>query len=427
MATETLSFCCPHCKVRLTVPSSLAGVTGPCPSCKASITAPLVTTIKTASPPPKSFEVPAPAPAPVPAAGTKAAGGSKIRPEPRKLPERPPTEPIQPRRSTDDDQLRQSIPLAPPADDPRSSRLVHALLPASFSALAVTIVYLLLYFFLPDGPRQRIKQAQRPLDLSAAKPAATSPVFPASPAPAAPPEPTVPAEENVESAETALRPADESPALAANALLEAFLKAPDAASRVGMVEPAATEQELAGTLLARPLPEVAQIFSELPQENPMEQLTEYPYRVSFFAEGQRNIDYAVVVRQRGNQPPKVFLPAFLDLVGGRLDSFVATPNDSDPARFHVILEAVSGCHDKSVPNGDHKFTFKLLPSPFGRETARSYVSVGSRFKAMVEDPSSSLRWGLRIRATVTLQWNHMEDPDHPYLELLDINALSWNP
>ena len=41
MATETLTFFCSACGIRLTVPASLAGVAGPCPSCRAQIQAPL--------------------------------------------------------------------------------------------------------------------------------------------------------------------------------------------------------------------------------------------------------------------------------------------------------------------------------------------------------------------------------------------------
>lgn len=40
MAIETITFSCPACGIKLTVPSSLAGVSGPCPTCRAQIQAP---------------------------------------------------------------------------------------------------------------------------------------------------------------------------------------------------------------------------------------------------------------------------------------------------------------------------------------------------------------------------------------------------
>lgn len=306
-----------------------------------------------------------------------------------------------------------------------SSRITRAILPAIFSALAVSIVYLLLYFYLPNGPRQTLLAAERPLVVPPPRQYTPAPEPPEElevqnqqPVPRPPlPEPPLPQPKSH----------GELPGVIAANVLNSFLTATDAASRVGLVEPAATEEQLASTFLKGPLPEVAQTFSELPRYNAVEQVTDFPFRVSFFIEGQRNVDFAILVRQRGEQPPKVYLPAFLDLVGGRLSKFTKQPNNSPPEVFHVILEAVAGCHEEGIPDSDRKFTFKLLPSPYGRETARAYVSIGSRFKKLVDNPESALRWGLRIRASVTLQWNYSEDPEQPYLELLDINSLDWNP
>ena len=215
------------------------------------------------------------------------------------------------------------------------------------------------------------------------------------------------------------------PAVLANQVLDAFLRATDAASRVKWVEPAVSAEELAATLLGGPLPEIAQIYSDLPQQRPAEQLTDYPYRVSFVMKGRPNLDFAILVRQRGTQAPKVFLPAFLDLAGGRLADFTATPNPGPPVSFHVILEPVIGCHDENVPGPDRKFTFKLLASSFGKETARAYASNGSPLRRLVEEPAYPIRWGVRGRATVTIRWNHEEDPARPYLELVEINSTDW--
>ena len=463
----------------------MAGVQGPCPSCRATITAPPLAadpatvepdaaptaptaptapsgTLPPANPPPASpqprrisrrgesgvriglIATPHPAtpaepttraildastaaPRPMTVAPAVPVDAPRLKSESRP-PSAPPGNPPLPNlRSTEDQSLKRStrIPTHPPR---RPTPVFQALVPAVFSALAVIVVYLLLYFFLPFGPAKQLSEANRPLSVAPPAPVSNRKVpatLPTSTRSTTPPAPKQPAA--AEPIAEASAEAEESPAVLANQLLDSFLRAPDAASRVGMVEPAVSESELAATLLKAPLPEVAQIFSDLPQHDPAEQRTDYPYRVSFFVPGKPNVDYAVLVRQRGTQAPKVYLPAFLDLAGGRLAEFTTRPNQRPPGVFHVILEPVIGCHEDGVPNPARKFTFKLLSSPFGRETSRAYAANGSRFRRIVEDPTSPIRWGIRGRATITVQWNHAEDPAMPYLELVDINSPDWNP
>jgi hypothetical protein len=353
--------------------------------------------------------------------------GHRIKPEPRKRKERAAATPISPRHSTADESLRRSE-MAYSGGNPGTSRILRASGAAAFCAAATTVSYLLIYFFLPTGPARKIKDASKPLVIPPGKIAAQSPQTPPPAAESAPAQP-LQAPESVAAEEALPAPGSEpkeSPAILANGVLDSFLAGKDAASRVGLVEPAATEEELAATLLKGPLPEIARILPDLPQRDAVEQFTDYPYRVSFFLENGRNVDFTVVVRQRGEQSPKIFLPAFLDLAGGRLSAFAKEPNTSDPVTFHVILDPLSVCHDENVPGADRKITFKLLPSMFGKEIARAYVSSGSRFAQMVGDPNSSLRWGVRMRATITVQWNHTEDPQKPYLELMNISSLNWN-
>lgn len=353
--------------------------------------------------------------------------GHRIKPEPRKRKERAAAAPISPRHSTADESLRRSE-LAYSGSNPGTSRILRASGAAAFCAAATTVSYLLIYFFLPTGPAKKIKEASRPLAIPPGKIAAQSPQ-PSPPSAESAPAQPLQAPESVAAEEAIPAPGSEpkeSPAIVANTVLDSFLAGKDAASRVGLVEPAATEEELAATLLKGPLPEIARILPDLPQRDAVEQFTDYPYRVSFFLENGRNVDFTVVVRQRGEQSPKIFLPAFLDLAGGRLSAFAKEPNTSDPVTFHVILDPLSVCHDENVPGAERKITFKLLPSMFGKEIARAYVSSGSRFAQMVGDPNSSLRWGVRMRATITVQWNHTEDPQKPYLELMNISSLNWN-
>jgi len=367
-------------------------------------------------------------PVPVPTAAaveapTPVPEGPKIRTEPRQLPERGHAAPISPKRSTADDLLKPRPVTYISRGSSRPSRVFHSLVPATFIAAAGVIVYLLLYFYYPDGPGRRLRDANLPLVVTprSEQPVVVTPsVAPDQAGVAATPvddavPPPVPPVEKV------------SPGITANDVIDAFLKAKDAASRVEMLEPPTSVEELEKTLLRGPLPEVSQVFSDLQRKNSIEGFTDYPYRVSFVVEGRPNTDFAVLVRQRGNQPPKVYLPAFLDLVGGRLSTFTRQPNTLDPARFHVILRPEIGCHEDGIPNPDRKFTLKLLSSNFGKETARAYCSNNSRFREMMEKPDYPIRWGVRVPATITIQWNHKEDPTMPYLELIDINSPDWNP
>jgi hypothetical protein len=446
MAAETLTFICPRCQIRLNVPASMAGVTGPCPGCREQITAPrlfmpLPGDPVTAPRPPEAVHgvaVPAASP-PVPPVKSPCAGaaGPRIRPEPRRTQERLP--PLKPIRSTDDPLFsRGEVPaLRQTPGGRRPYRWVHVLYPAIFLALAATIVGLLLFHYGPGGPGQQILRLSGPLE--DVPPAGTG--SPADRLIEAPLEDSFedPLEEPLADpagtgsstpgpTESSILPnSEKSPAVLANELLDAFLAAPDAASRIDMVEPAASEPELAATLLKGPLPAVARVSPDLPQQHAEEQMTDYPFRVSFFIKDAPTVEFAVLVRQRGAQPPRVFLPAFLDLVGGRLTEFTRQPNRRPPAVFHVHLEPIDGCYEKNVPGADRKFTLKLLPGPVGKETARAYAANASRFREQMESPSSPLRWGIRRRATVTLQWNHKEDPERPYLELVDINSPDWNP
>lgn len=306
--------------------------------------------------------------------------------------------------------------------------------PMLFSSLAAALVYLLLYFFLPAGPGRRLVEAARPLSPATRPPAAAGDAVASPPqdnprADSREPVLVVPALPAVRAREAlaAETPVKVSPAVLANRTLDAFLRATDAAGRVAWVDPPSSVEELAPTILGGPLPEVAQIHSDLPQQRPAEQWTDYPYRVSFVRKGRPNLDIAILVRQRGAQTPKVFLPAFLDLAGGRLADFTTAPNREQAAKFHVILEPVIGCHEDKIPDPDGKFTFKLLASPFGKETARSYASNDSRLRRLVEEPAYPIRWGVRGRATVTIRWNHEEDPTRPYLELVEINSPDWTP
>jgi hypothetical protein len=451
MPAETLTFSCVHCQTRLTVRAALAGVTGPCPSCRGTITAPpasaespdlalapegLPAVEAVPSPVSRNSSATTSEVGPSPSPGSEEddterdllpSGGPRIRPEPRNLPDRPQIIPIPARHSTSDRHLSNRGATIHDATR-RPFRLLHALLPAAYVALAVGVVGSLLYFYAPGSPGQRMKQATRPLVVQG--PAKGTPPAPRTafvPAAQVPESPEADEDEDRSIAPDSSDDRSASPAIAAYDMLESFLQAEDAASRLNQVEPAATEEELAATLLGGKLPPFFEIAPDPPRQQPDEEMTEFPYRVSFVAKDAPNHEFGILVRQRGSQPPRVFLPAFLDLVGGRLSTFTAKPNTLPPARFHVYLAPIAECYEKDIPGADRKFTLKLMASPVGKETARAYAANASRLRQLVDDPNYPIRWGMLRRATVSVRWNHQEDPARPFLELVDITSPNWNP
>ncbi len=59
--------------------------------------------------------------------------------------------------------------------------------------------------------------------------------------------------------------------------------------------------------------------------------------------------------------------------------------------------------------------------------ARAYASRHSELCRALETPDGDIRLDTRPRATVTLGWNHVDDPARPFLELREIRALEWEP
>ena len=136
------------------------------------------------------------------------------------------------------------MPRAPSNVPRRPARMPNVLFPVLFSSIAAALVYFLLYFFLPSGPAKKLAEASRPIPGPATKaesvPNPPVMVKPAAPLAATPPPvlvvPAIPAP--LPNERPGLRTDGPPPAVVANEMLDAFLRAKDAAGRVDMVEPA---------------------------------------------------------------------------------------------------------------------------------------------------------------------------------------------
>jgi hypothetical protein len=433
MASDNITFNCPSCGIRLSVPSALAGVEGPCPSCSASIRAPLTAALPTVEEPPFEPILAKPALPAMPQASEVPPPGPRIRPEPRELPERDPEarQPITPRKSTEDQALRR-YPVQMERRERGSRSLYRLMVPIGFITVVVLVILSIFLTSRRNGtlinrplvvlpPAYRDGSTPKPkADDALSRPMASDASIPETRAPlppAAVPNLEVPPPLD-------LLPDSLSPNHLAGQVLEEFLQAKDAATRAPLCEPQISEQAMAGTILAGPMPEVEKIDPESSRENTVEGFTEFLFEVILKQDG-KSVQYSMVVRKRGDQPPKVYIDPVLDLMGGRLTKFASTPG-KEIGTFHVVLEAISGCYEHGMPDADHKHTFKLMRGQLGRDIARAYIVKDSRFQKMLEDPDSPLHWGARLKSTVSLRWNMTEDPAHPYLEVIDIKAFDWD-
>ena len=440
MANESITFLCPACGIKLTVPGSLAGVTGPCPSCGTLIQAPYPAAYQPMpayQPPPGPAAcqpIPPPttpvdqAPPPVPTTSPAA-----LRPEPRQLPNRPGHgEPVakqmpEPHRSSET--AKAPLPLA--RHPHLRTRLIRFLLPLLFLTAMVAVVF---------GVRtildHQTKNAAAP---GSVKPTAGLPILaevsrpprtPREPEQNAIPTLPVPLPEQPSITEPAQSLPDglepTTPGMVAMEVLEKFLAAKTLAERLPMIETQTPEAELAKSCLAGPLPATSRIEIDAQESNAVEQVVDFYHNVDFDADDKPINPQTILVRTRGTGGPKVVVDPFLDSFGGRLAAYAKTPSDKAGV-FQVTISAVASCNDEHVPNREKKLTLKLLPRDNTKEIARAYFGRQSKIGKMLEDGTYSLSYGKAKACTVMLRWNVEDKPDMPYLEAIDLKTLDWNP
>ncbi len=453
MANETITFYCPACGIKLTVPASLAGVTGPCPTCRTQIQAPIplsppvqqipAAPAYQASPPP-AYQAPvtyaptgmpaAPAPPQAPAyqEPPPTAAPPVLKPEPRQLPNRTHSEEVVARQmpagngQSSDPKKLQAAPL--PRHPHRTSPLVRVAMFLLFLLAAAVLVYGVLKILnmepgqnTPSGtsPNQTepVSSDKAPQAAAETKPLITTPL------------PTPPTEQPVLSEPPPDLPAGIEPKLPgviAAEVLEKFLTAKSLVERQPMIETKTPEAELTQSCLAGPLPAFRNLAIDVQESNPVEEVVDFYYNVDFEAGDNRINPQTILVRTRGNSDPKVVVDPFLDLYGGRLTAYAANPSDKG-GNFQVIVYAVASCNDEKIRDREKKLTLKLLARDNTKEIAQAYFSKVSKIGEMLMDGTYSLSYGKAKACTVMLRWNTEENKDHPYLEAIGLKALDWNP
>lgn len=467
MATDTITFTCPACSIKLTVPTSFAGVTGPCPTCRVVIQAPYSTPVQApvqttgltplvsavAESQIHSPVVPLPAPSLLPVDATPAqlsppplqiptllepissppATAAALRPEPRQLPARSNHgEPIakqMPEPNRDGASSREPAPLG--RHPHAKSRLVRFLLPLIFCLAAGALVFGVLTFL---NSRQKPNSRGKSLP-----PPAVNPILPGDTRPISPP--AEPGENRIQSLPV---PAPEqpliitppptlpggmettTPGMAAMEILEKFLTAKTLAERLPYLETQTPEAELAKSCLAGPLPMTSKIEVDAQETNAVEQVIDFYHNVDFIVDGKPISSQTVLVRTRGTGNPKVVVDPFLDTFGGRLAAYSKSPSDKAGV-FQITVSAVASCNEEHVPNREKKLTLKLLSRDNTKEITRAYFGRQSKIGEMLEDGTFSLSYGKAKACTVMLRWNTEDNPSMPYLEALTLKTLDWNP
>jgi len=398
MANGTITFFCPACGIKLTVPENLAGVEGPCPSCGSRIQAPQAAM-------PESVREPA-----------------VLKPEPRQLPNRPPASEVPAR------QMPEPVPRGqhrrvdgnPIRNHPYFRNLVRMMIFAAFLLASGALVYGVLTILKRQPPLDPALRTSEPFSFDKLIEDQASPDNGGNAGSSPDSTPAVAPTDPLE----ALEPV--SPWKDAEAVLEKFLSAGSLAGRLPLIETQTPEEELAATCLAGPLPPTARIVPESRETNPAENIVDFYYTVEFKTGELTGHEQTILVRSRGGNPPKVVADPFLDTYGGRLAAYAAAPAEKGGI-FQVVVYAVASCTNPNIPKREKKLTLKLLASDNDKEIARAYFDRQSKIGEMLEDGTYGLSYGSAKACTVMLRWNTEDNPQYPYLEALAIRDLGWDP
>ena len=312
----------------------------------------------------------------------------------------------------------------------RGGRLIRILVPLLFLVASIGVIYGITSYLNahapplrkgngtssdPSGSSVRKIQPDDELPPSPSEPNEADPIIP-------PPAELPPPVDPSSSPDTS-----PSPAISALRILERFLDASTLAERVPYLEGRTPQAELEKSCLAGPLAERLQIEPAMQTENPIENFTDFVFKITFARQKGGRESFDVLVRRRGDQEPKVVVDPFLDLVGGRLLEFASNPADSKQGTFQALVSANTTCSDTTIPNYERKISLKLIGEPTGREIATAYAGKSSMIGDMLSNEQSGLGWGRAKACTILLTWNSKEDPSHPYMEASAIKSLNWNP
>ncbi len=413
----------------------MAGVTGPCPSCQVLIQAPYPEIPGPADTRP-SGQYPAESPHSVPVSIHQSPQlpqepRAAVRPEPRQLPNR--DEAMEThyryRPEPSGDTAQRVDPRGRITRRRHSDRVLRLAVPLLFICMALGVIYTVKAFLQGDfgakeaestAPSEKVRPilpeepGQTFEELTEGEASRSIPV-------GEPPMPDIRVGEGVDP-QPQEPPVDDGEA--ALDLLERFLEMESLEDRLPVIETNLSETELRESVLAGKLPE-ARITVDIRETNSRERFVDFFYHVDFLEEGGRSNPQTMLVRKRGESPPKVVVDPLIDLFGGRFENYADGPK-KDAGTFQVVISASSSCYE-DIPGADKKFSLRILTRENTKEIAKAYCGRHSKIGRMLEDEISGISYGQAKACTVFMRWNVEEDPLRPFLEALDIKSLDWNP
>ncbi len=402
---QSYTFPCPACSTKLTIHKKNAGVSGPCPLCHQQVQAPAL--LSEASEPLPIGKVPS------------QKNGQFVQPLPRIIAgkDRPLSSATKRTRLDPSGDTHQGRSQRPNSAREGARPLLRVIIPLIFLVLCIGVIFGVKQFFEDTLDQQAARSNSQTLgnsdELSGSREDEAnqidSPVAPVLEGPSI--QQTI--EENTRKSREAL------------ALLEEFLAMETLEQRLPHIETKASPEELENSILATRLPPVLRTDVDFREQYPLEKVDDFFYQIVFGGEGNRPRRQTMLVRVRGDAPPKVVVDPFLDLYGGRFEEFAAKPS-KQAGTFQLVVSAMAFCYD-DVPDAERKFTLRILPSEGAPEIGKAYFNKVSTIGSMLENPSSGLAFGKAKTCTVLIRWNYEDDPLRPFLEALDVPHVNWNP
>lgn len=473
MSAETITFNCPACSIKLTVPVSFAGVTGPCPTCRSIIQAPhsLPVQVSVHVPvemvpvsallmpvdhsPSRTLSVQESALSSLPidvnlADSTpslvRVGKSFEAMPSPSSSSQRPEAKQL-PNRDHNGDPIAQIVdePIpenldwkAPDPLEPRpsaKSQLVRLLIVILFVLATGVLIYGIVIILnkqssqnLPvenltvqPNPSQSLPSQTKPNKQEHLKNPSLPEPKPLSPPITAPtPQTTVtPSSSQSKESETAAS------IMTTNEVLRKFLTAQSLEERLNFMETQTPQDELSSSCLAKALPATGKISINAQETHSDRKVVDSYYSVDFLEADQNINSQNILVRKRDNKNPKVVADPFLDSFGGRLKSYAQSPLDKTEI-FQVTVTPVPSCTAKDIPNAEDKITLKLLAGDNAKEITRAYFGRQSEIGKLLDSGRSGLSYGKAEACTVVLKWNTHDKASQPYLEALAVKTLDWN-
>ena len=212
----------------------------------------------------------------------------------------------------------------------------------------------------------------------------------------------------------------------AASVLDRFLNANSLEERLPFLSRSKRSQkELSNSSLAKPLPEVLHSRLLHYMVNNSERHTEHFFEVSFQKEvGERPYPILIQINDWGEGQCKIHTDAFLDLFEDQLSQFASKPV-AGTRTFHIVADAYKHCFDEIIPDWDKKSFLKLRNHPRMSPRLIAYFNRNSQMAEEISRPDS-LPWGESGICTVTVAWN-MENPENPFVELIDVVGFTWEP